>query len=104
MSKFTCSRIREILRSGAGLEVHQARELTSRIVEAMAAALATGKVIELRSLGTLETRERKGRIAHNPRTLAPVEVPAHKVIIFRPCGKLKKAVSAAPENGEALQK
>jgi nucleoid DNA-binding protein len=35
--------------------------------------------------------------------MAPVEVPARQVIIFRPCGKLKKAVSAAPENGKALQ-
>jgi nucleoid DNA-binding protein len=69
----------------------------------MAAALAAGETIELRGLGTFETRERKEKTAHNPRTLAPIFVPAHRVIVFRPCGKLKRTVSVAPENGKALQ-
>jgi nucleoid DNA-binding protein len=103
MNKFTRTDLREILRSGAGLGSAQARALTARIIEALAAALIAGEVIELRGLGTLETRERKGRTAHNPRNMTPVFVPAHKAIIFRPCGKLKKAVSAIPETGKALQ-
>jgi nucleoid DNA-binding protein len=72
-------------------------------VEALAAAIAAGETVELRGFGSFETRERKARKAHNPRTLAPVDVPAHKAVIFRPCGKLKKAIMAAPENREALQ-
>jgi nucleoid DNA-binding protein len=97
MSKFTRTNLREILKSEAGLGPVQAREVAGRIIEAMAAALAAGETVELRGLGTFESRERKPRKAHNPRTLAPVFVPAHKVIVFRPCGKLKKVVSAIPE-------
>ena len=77
----------------AGIEQHQARELTTRIIEALAAALAEGKVIELRGLGTLEPRERKALIMHNPRTLAPVQVPARWAVFFRPSGKLKRALN-----------
>ena len=81
-----------------GIESHKARKLTDSLIEAMGAALAAGKAIELRGLGTLEPRERKPWARHNPRTLAPVNVPARKVIFFRACGKLKRAI-----NGEANQ-
>jgi nucleoid DNA-binding protein len=93
MSKFTRSRIVEILRSGAGLETPKAREVTGRIIEALAGAIAAGETVELRGLGTFEIRERKAHKAHNPRTLAPVDVPAHRIVLFRPCGKLKKAMN-----------
>jgi nucleoid DNA-binding protein len=52
MSEFTRARIWEILRSGAGLGSAQAKVVTSRIIEAMAAALAAGETVELRGLGT----------------------------------------------------
>jgi nucleoid DNA-binding protein len=54
--------------------------------------MTAGEVIELRGLGTFEVRERKAYKAHNPRTLAPVDVPAHRVIFFKPCRKLKNAL------------
>ncbi|MDR1176931.1 MAG: HU family DNA-binding protein [Treponema sp.] len=103
MSKFTRSRIWEILQSGAALKPAQARALTARIIETMAAALAVGEVIELRGLGSFETRERKAYKAHNPRTLAPVKVPPRRVVFFRPCGKLKEAVNAPKETGVCVK-
>jgi nucleoid DNA-binding protein len=83
----------EILQSGTGLEVHQARKLTGRLIEALAAAIATGEVIELRGLGTFEARERRAHRAHNPRTLAPVDVPARRIVFFKPCRRLKEAMN-----------
>jgi nucleoid DNA-binding protein len=56
MSKFTRADLREILRSRAGLGSAQARALTAWIIEAMAAAIAAGKTMELRGLGTFETK------------------------------------------------
>ena len=87
--KFTRASLQEILRSGAGLEVSQARELARRIIESLAAAIAAGEVIELRGFGTFEVRERKARRAHNPRTMAPVDVPARRVVFFKPGQELK---------------
>jgi len=76
-----------------GIESQKARKLTDSLIEAMSTALAAGKVIELRGLGTLEPRERKPRTLRNPHTLAPVSVPARKVIFFRASGSLKKALN-----------
>jgi nucleoid DNA-binding protein len=99
--KFTRNGI-QVLLIAAGIEPEQARTLTARIIEAMTAALIAGKVIELRGLGTLEPRRRKARTIHNPRTMAPVDVPERCVIFFRPGEKLKKAINGAPEKSEAL--
>jgi integration host factor subunit beta len=96
--KFTRKRVMEILRSGAGLEPAQARALAARIIGALAAALAKGETVELRGLGSLEVRERAGRRAHNPRTLAAVDVPPRRVVFFKPGHALKAALrEPAPE-------
>jgi len=90
--KFTRTDIQEILR-GSGLDTVQARGAAARLIDGIAAALISGETIELRGLGTLEPRERKARTAHNPRTMAAVNVPARKVVTFRPAGSLKKALN-----------
>jgi hypothetical protein len=41
--KFTRARIQEILQSGAGLDIYRTRELTGRIIEALAAAIEQTK-------------------------------------------------------------
>ena len=94
--KFTRTDIHAVL-TAAGMEAGQARELTARIVSAMADALAAGSVIELRGLGTLEPRERKGRTGHNPKTLAPVHIPARRVVFFKPSKGLKEAINSQKE-------
>ena len=90
--KFTRADITKVL-TDAGLERAKAAGVALAIIRAMADALAAGKVIEFRGLGTLEPRERKARAAHNPRTLAPVNVPARRVIFFTPGRELKKAIN-----------
>ena len=90
--KFTRAEIMTAL-IGAGIETEHARQMIALVFDTMIAALAAGKVIEIRGLGTIETRERKARTAHNPRTMAAVKVPARKVVTFRPAGSLKKALN-----------
>jgi len=100
--KFIRADLIEVL-AAAGVEGYKARKLIDLIIEAMSAALAAGKVIELRGLGTLEPRDRKPWARHDPRTLAPVTVPARKVIFFRASGQLKKALNAErPPDGAGL--
>jgi nucleoid DNA-binding protein len=96
--KFTRINIQEIIQSGAGLDTRRARELTGRIIEALAAALTAGETVELRGLGTLEVRERKGHMAHNPNTGEAVIVPSRRRVLFRPGAELKAALrGTAPD-------
>jgi nucleoid DNA-binding protein len=99
VGKFTREYITEILRSGAGLDIRQARAITARIIGALAAALAAGETVELRGLGSLEVRERAGRQAHNPKTREPVDVPPRRYVLFHPGSELKATlwVAEAPD-------
>jgi DNA-binding protein HU-beta len=95
--KFTRADITKVIKD-AGVEHINAAGLALAIVQAMADALITGSVIELRGLGTLELRKREARTMHNPRTMAPVNVPARSVVFFRLSGKLKQAINGKGEN------
>lgn len=86
--KLVKSDITAILKA-AGIERDKAASLTGQIIETLARALAVGKTIELRGLGTFEQRQRKARTRFNPRNRDPVYIPAGRGIIFKPGKNLK---------------
>jgi integration host factor subunit beta len=45
--------------------------------------LAKGNRLEFRDFGVFEVRERAARVAQNPKTLEPVEVPAKRAVKFK---------------------
>jgi integration host factor subunit beta len=98
-NKFTRADIAKTI-TGAGVERTTGAAIALAIVQAMADALVAGKVIELRGLGTLALRERKARTMHDPRTMAAVDVPARRVVFFKPSGKLKRALNGKGDQGE----
>jgi integration host factor subunit beta len=59
-------------------------------------ALAEHKNIEIRGFGTFKVRERKSRLARNPRTGDPVEVPPRAVPVFKPSKDLRTLVEERP--------
>jgi len=65
------------------------------VLDAIAEALAAGEKVHLIGFGTFEVRERAARIARNPQTGEPVEVPATRVPAFKAGKGLKEACKAA---------
>ena len=59
-------------------------------------AMAEHKNIEIRGFGTFKVRERKSRLARNPRTGDPVEVPPRAVPVFKPSKELRAIVEEKP--------
>jgi integration host factor subunit beta len=51
------------------------------------------KNIEVRGFGTFKIRQRKTRMARNPRTGSPVEVSARPVPVFKPSKELRAMVA-----------
>jgi integration host factor subunit beta len=49
--------------------------------------------IEVRGFGTFKIRQRKTRMARNPRTGSPVEVSARPVPVFKPSKELRALVA-----------
>src|SRR6266576_2905702 len=61
--------------------------------DAVKAALAEQHNIEIRGFGTFKIRQRKTRMARNPRTGDPVEVAARPVPVFKPSKELRSLVA-----------
>ena len=66
-------------------------------LDAVKAALSEQHNIEVRGFGTFKIRQRKTRMARNPRTGDPVEVAARPVPVFKPSKELRAMVADASE-------
>ena len=65
------------------------------ILEHMAERLANGDRIEIRGFGSFSLHFRPGRVGRNPKTGAPVSLPAKHVPHFKPGKELRERVDNA---------
>jgi len=63
--------------------------------------LVRNKVFVLPGLGALRVRQRRARMARNPRTGARVHVPAKKVVRFRAYGALEELLNGPRKESPA---
>ena len=74
--------------------VHRDVELAVKaLLEHMAECLACGGRIEIRGFGSFSLHFRAGRVGRNPKTGAPVSLPAKHVPHFKPGKKLRERVN-----------
>jgi len=66
--------------------------ILSGVIHTVTAALAKGDKVTLVGFGTFERRQRQARTGRNPRTLAPLRIPASRVPAFRAGQELKDVV------------
>ena len=79
----------------SGLETKAAGERAlDAALEAMQEALAAGQEITLRGFGTFYVTTRAGRKGRHPRTGQPIDIPAAKVVKFRPGKDMEEAAEA----------
>ena len=73
------------------------RVLVKRIIQAFLDEIVTelckNNRLEFRDFGVFETRTRAGRIAQNPKTLEPVEVPAKRKVKFKMGRTMKEGMN-----------
>jgi nucleoid DNA-binding protein len=73
-------------------------KILDEFVKATQAALKVGDKVSLTGLGHFIPKERKARTARNPKTGAKVDVPAKKVVKFKPGKELIEVMqSPIPE-------
>ncbi len=75
------------------LSKQEAEEGVNLFFETIKGAIQRGEEIELRGFGSFRYRERAARIGRNPRTGEPVQVPAKKVLYFKPSKLLKNLIN-----------
>jgi len=67
------------------------------VLEHMADRLASGERIEIRGFGSFSLHFRPGRVGRNPKTGAPVSLPAKHVPHFKPGKELRERVDGHAE-------
>ena len=77
---------------GPGVTKKDCALVVDGLLNAIKAAMAEHENIEIRGFGTFKVRERKSRVARNPRTGDRVEVPARVVPVFKPSKDLREQV------------
>ena len=62
--------------------------------------LAQGNRLEFRDFGVFEIRERAARVAQNPKTLEPIDVPPRKTVKFKSGRLMKHSVEAGTTDAD----
>jgi DNA-binding protein HU-beta len=73
-------------------------KVLDQFVKAAQETLKSGDKVSLTGLGVFTPKERKARVARNPKTGASVNVPAKKVVKFKPGKELLEVMKeSAPK-------
>ncbi|MFN4196697.1 MAG: HU family DNA-binding protein [Caldimicrobium sp.] len=76
----------------AGTTKANAEKLLDAFMQAVQEAVSKGDKVVLVGFGTFQVVKRAARSGRNPRTGAPIKIPAKKVVKFSPGKKLESAV------------
>ena len=94
--------IERIAQKQSQLVPHDVELAVKAILEHMAECLAGGGRIEIRGFGSFSLHFRSRRVGRNPKTGAPVFLPAKHVPHFKPGKRLRERVNRnAPPEREA---
>jgi integration host factor subunit beta len=109
MKTMTKAELVEEVARASELNKRDAEVIVETVFDSIISALHRGEKVELRGFGSFRTRERGPRRGRNPKTGAPVDVPAKRVPYFKPGKELKEFFTdgegqetAAGENPEPL--
>ena len=82
----------DAIASEAGLTKVQAREALEAMLTTTVQTLGRGEDVTLVGFGSFKVVERKARMGMNPQTKKKIEIPATKVVRFKPGSDIENAV------------
>ena len=77
------------------------RTVVQSFLDELIDEVGKGNRLEFRDFGVFEVRERKARLAQNPKTLEPVEVPARSTVKFKVGRRMQQALDALDNPDQA---
>ncbi len=83
----------EEIAATTGVSRNHTAVIIDGMLDAVCRALSEGKHLEIRGFGTFKVKDRKSRLARNPRTGEAVPVPPRKVPVFKVSKELKDMVA-----------
>lgn len=75
-----------------GMQKKDAEAAVNATIDIMTATLAEGEKVQLSGFGTLEVKQRQGRVGRNLQTGESLPIPAKATVAFKPSQYLKEKV------------
>ncbi len=72
----------------------KASQAVEAVLTVIKGELGSGEPVILRRFGSFQIRRKQPRMGRNPRTGARVQIPARRVVTFRPGKRFKQTVNA----------
>ncbi len=66
-----------------GMKRNDVRDVVQMFLDSVIEELGHGNRLEFRDFGVFEVKSRASRVAQNPKTLEPVQVPAKRSVRFK---------------------
>ena len=95
----TKSDLVDVIAEGTGLTKVETQAVIDGFIAAMSFALRSGERVYLGGFGHFRCIKRNARMARNPKTNEPVEVPEHMTTVFRPSKDFKEYLNK-PRSGD----
>ena len=89
----------EAVYTKVGFSKKESSEIVERILETMKATLARGEKLKVSGFGKFEVRHKNTRRGRNPQTNKELQIPAHRVVAFKPSQVLKAAIAGESTAG-----
>ncbi len=89
------SELIEAVAQQTGLTISQTTQMISAALDTMAQTLQRGEKVQLSGFGTFTPKHCAARAGRNPRTGAPVQIPAHTTVSFKSAAALQKGMEDA---------
>ncbi|MFT6558329.1 MULTISPECIES: integration host factor subunit alpha [Sneathiella] len=95
MSKNTLTRahLAEALYQQVGLSRNESADHVEAVLGEIADRLVDGETVKISSFGSLQVREKNGRIGRNPKTGEEVPIEPRRVLVFRASHVLKNKIN-----------
>ena len=77
----------------SGLKKADVQKTLDSMIETIIATIKLGEKVNITNLGIFKIKEKKARVARNPKTGESIQVPAKKAPKFVPSKNLKEAVN-----------
>lgn len=84
MSNFNQKDLINALRKSAGFRPESAEEAVRAIFSIIREETEAGRTVRIPGFGQFRMKDRAARTARNPQTGEPIEVPAKRVLTFKP--------------------
>ncbi|MCG8490501.1 MAG: integration host factor subunit alpha [Sneathiellales bacterium] len=95
MSKNTLTRahLAEALYQQVGLSRNESADHVEAVLGEIADRLVAGETVKISSFGSLQVRQKNGRVGRNPKTGEEVPIDPRRVLVFRASHVLKNKIN-----------